>query len=853
MTEKFSAIALASRAVWLICALAMVLLCRRVNAEVTIVDLGGSPGNELFGAGPFSQTLNGTSVGVTLTDHASQTLGDVLSRDNDFTVTNSHIQYSHFSDSSAPRWRMLPVNGATGDLSISISNPNQAVYLYLVDVDHFGTTPDSWNLTTSGQPLVASRYLGTVDNNSEGGPDRVLGSSTASSSFGISYDPSLGVLTGSTAINNTESVSIFDISGLDSLHLSAVNASTTQFFLGVGSQLYSGVRPEDVQQKRYARYVIESLETLITYGTDRYGNTRTDDILVANLDVLTRRQPASLDQTDVSWRVGGRNGRRSPEGTNLWQDQDTLGVMKRASALTGDSTFADFADNYVDYYTTNLKNPGTGMFWWGIHQWYDVRNETFNSQNGNYHEIHAPMAGDWQALWDVNPAAVRTEIEKIWERHVIEKTGPYAGVTNRHDNAASLHAFLMSSGAFIEAFAFMESVTSGVEQQTWRDRARLLATYNRTHADPVTNLLADDVVANTPYTTGRFDEDRASSTLPGQYSFALLRAYQHNSDQVLLGDAVAFLNSWSTYAHDSVSGGFWGSLELDGTPVPGPRVASGYDSSEARGLIDIWEPYFLGYEHPLEAAQAYAWAYRIAQEQGTGAVSQNDADALLDTAQKWVAVIRSKMPNHRADGLWDYSLLPTGSFQYDDYRDQGWAENGTYADSYARLIDVFSTMFESTGDSLYLVDAQIVADEAISKLWYKGLFRGHTMKNTYENVDGVGLLMDSLLHLDSLIVVPGDFDGDGDADLDDFSYLKSGFLQVGGLSQGDANADGFVDVFDYLIWRSAFLESSPIGTLAPSLTGVPEPSSVLLAVLTGVWLVQRRRDGNDWRRSKCKD
>ncbi|MFW5803122.1 MAG: hypothetical protein ACOCWJ_04315 [Verrucomicrobiota bacterium] len=45
-----------------------------------------------------------------------------------------------------------------------------------------------------------------------------------------------------------------------------------------------------------------------------------------------------------------------------------------------------------------------------------------------------------------------------------------------------------------------------------------------------------------------------------------------------------------------------------------------------------------------------------------------------------------------------------------------------------------------------------IANEAIANLWYEGMFRGHQAKPYYEAVDGVGLLMDSLLRLDQAAI-----------------------------------------------------------------------------------------------------
>jgi len=44
--------------------------------------------------------------------------------------------------------------------------------------------------------------------------------------------------------------------------------------------------------------------------------------------------------------------------------------------------------------------------------------------------------------------------------------------------------------------------------------------------------------------------------------------------------------------------------------------------------------------------------------------------------------------------------------------------------------------------------AKKVANEALAKLYYKGLIRGHACKPYYESVDGVGYLLYALVQLD---------------------------------------------------------------------------------------------------------
>ena len=60
---------------------------------------------------------------------------------------------------------------------------------------------------------------------------------------------------------------------------------------------------------------------------------------------------------------------------------------------------------------------------------------------------------------------------------------------------------------------------------------------------------------------------------------------------------------------------------------------------------------------------------------------------------------------------------------------------------------MFLNLYVTTKDNKYLAKAKEFANEAILKLYYNGLFRGHPVRNYYSNVDGVGFLVYSLLQL----------------------------------------------------------------------------------------------------------
>ena len=106
------------------------------------------------------------------------------------------------------------------------------------------------------------------------------------------------------------------------------------------------------------------------------------------------------------------------------------------------------------------------------------------------------------------------------------------------------------------------------------------------------------------------------------------------------------------------------------------------------------------------------------------------------------------------------------------------------------------------------------------------------------NLDAVGMSIYASFHS------PGDFDGNGDVDGDDFLLWQRNFPILDGTagsSSGDANGDGNVDGDDFLVWQ----RNSPYPTV---LSSVPEPNSLVLFALgvTGVLAYRRRRIQLGW-------
>lgn len=101
----------------------------------------------------------------------------------------------------------------------------------------------------------------------------------------------------------------------------------------------------------------------------------------------------------------------------------------------------------------------------------------------------------------------------------------------------------------------------------------------------------------------------------------------------------------------------------------------------------------------------------------------------------------------------------------------------------------------------------------------------------------------SLQQLPSMLSDPGDFNGDGTVNMDDFGILAAniyGHLDgVSGFDNGDMNRDGRIDLQDFHEFVGVFPAA------ASAINAVPEPSSLVMAsffvMLLGLRRSQRRR------------
>lgn len=106
--------------------------------------------------------------------------------------------------------------------------------------------------------------------------------------------------------------------------------------------------------------------------------------------------------------------------------------------------------------------------------------------------------------------------------------------------------------------------------------------------------------------------------------------------------------------------------------------------------------------------------------------------------------------------------------------------------------------------------------------------------------DSSGALVDTIAEnlrpISSLVIaddlLPGDFDGSGVVDADDYAKWRDDFGATPSPTSGaDANGDGTVDAADYTVWRDTLGDSGFLPVPASQPAAAPEPAAWSLALL----------------------
>jgi len=502
-------------------------------------------------------------------------------------------------------------------------------------------------------------------------------------------------------------------------------------------------------KRNWGHYVTNCLDTLIDHGRDVYGSVQSP-LFMSVIDTKTLIAPEKPDAYDSLLRLEGRITRRGERGSNVWHDQALLHTMYQVSNLTGDKRYAREADRCLDYFLKNCRKKN-GLLIWGSHIHWDCYQDQLGGDKGP-HEILVTLPL-WKEMYRINPEAIRKEIDGIWKWHVYDKT---TGAHNRHDSGSAGVDFSFSGSSFIQAFAFLYSVTGA---QEYLDKAKLIADWHWRHRNTDTNLTSENPSRKD---SGAYLYSKTfMTTLTGPHAAALLRSYEITGEKHFLDIAVAYIKAFDKYGWNEKEQMYYGMINLDGTPTtedevpasmrsqlagPGRKPNPGY-SVPPVGPVDVWQTTIFPLLFPLNSAQSALYAYEI-----TAKDNQAGDPALLKAAQHWAIVIEKQLPPQTG---WTFKHALEASMP--KVKKTG----GTYAINYGRAISFYVHLYRASQERKYLKLAEDIAQEAVAKLYVEtvknppqgkpktyGIFKGHPAKPYYESTNGVGILLYALLELD---------------------------------------------------------------------------------------------------------
>jgi uncharacterized protein YyaL (SSP411 family) len=419
------------------------------------------------------------------------------------------------------------------------------------------------------------------------------------------------------------------------------------------------------------------LDTMIEKGTDRYGSKSTP-VFCLSLDPekhMPPRAPEKIDWTyrrsfEYLYRDFGYYWKSHLHSADLIYDQGTIRALYALTDADKNPKYRRAADAYLDFFLSNMVSEQTGIFGWGEHIFYNVFLDYLiggaftvkASRNFSFNHELERWTTIYDLTWPKSPAKTLAEIDAIYEYKIHD---PKTFINNRHSDyfegrkTSDTLTFVKHSGLFVHAFTFAYAKTNEPQYRDWAMKAADLFWGYR---DPRTNLVRSSVQ--------RKDEPVAVAELALLVLF-LLRSFQWHPEQVYLDRALAYLHGYQKYFKVDDQGHYRDVVGTDGVDhKPGQ-------------FSEYWEG-------PLRMAKAAVLAYSLSAD-----------PAMLELADDIASRITPEM---KFDTIIQRSLI------------------SDEVESRAVAISTVIDLYEVTGNRKYLTKAQELADDAIRKFLYRGLF-----------------------------------------------------------------------------------------------------------------------------------
>ena len=419
------------------------------------------------------------------------------------------------------------------------------------------------------------------------------------------------------------------------------------------------------------------LDTMTEKGTDRYGKKHTP-LFCLSLDPETHAPPKPPSNIDMQYarsfeylfRDYGYYWKSHLHSAGPIYDQGTIRALYALSDGTGSPKYRRAADGFLDFFLTNMVSEQTGMFGWGEHVFYNVFLDHMIGGafvvRGNRNFTFEHELERWTTIYDVtwqkDQEKTLNEIEAIFEYKIHD---PETWINNRHSDyfagrrTGDTLTFIKHSGLFAHAFAFLYSKTSDKKHLDWANKS---ADLFWGHRDPRTNLVRGCIQ--------RKEEPVAPEEL-AQLVLFLLRAYQWHPEPRFAEYAVAYLEAYRKYFSIDDKGKFRAVVAPDGTDAKPGQIA------------EYWEG-------PIRMAKAAVLAHSLTGNRSALELATLIVDNLTPDMAFKTVIIRSLISDE--------------------------------VETRNCCIGAALDLYEVTGNQQHLKKAQLLADDAIKKYQYRGLY-----------------------------------------------------------------------------------------------------------------------------------
>ncbi|HMJ47178.1 MAG TPA: hypothetical protein VK498_07590 [Ferruginibacter sp.] len=468
----------------------------------------------------------------------------------------------------------------------------------------------------------------------------------------------------------------------------------------------------------YLSYVRKFADTLLTYGTDKYGSKQLP--MWAGL-IDTRDYSVPRGTAEEAERTKGGGGymdvfdRRAVGGANIYHDFETLKVFEILSLITRDSKYSKATKDYVTAFLNNTQNEYTGLLGWGEHMYYDFYKDEvtvggMDPANPDYTHELLPKKPIWEELWKVSPERTAKAIEGL--KYHFDGPNTQTFIFNRHANWHKINktilgaegleqyqydwkaSFIAHAGLFTYSFMFLHSKTNDPRWLKWSNGVGNL---HWTYRNKTTNLTSWNL---TSY--GQPEPQFGQTT---HFAYRLYQAYELKpTEKEMRNHALILFKAAEKYAWQSKDKFYVNELNMDGSLVKpdDPRYNKPvlFRGDQVKTL-----PVKPQFRAPIGRVAAYLY--------------QREKDPhFLVIAKRMVDIMKR-------DTL-------KKNFQAREVGDR---------------IHFLMDVYDLTKEKSLLNLAKDYANKGIAGLWRNGLFARRVNEPYYESLGGVGNFVGGLLRL----------------------------------------------------------------------------------------------------------